>query len=256
MSVVAVSGGFDPIHKGHIRYIQEARKLGDRLVVILNNDHWLRAKKGYVFMPQREREELLRAISGVDDVILTNHRPHDPDTSVAKTLRKLKPDIFANGGDRTGFSTTPEASVCTELGIKMIFQVGRGGKIQSSSVLVRNAVAKVRSDIRPWGHMQTLVQDSTFWVKVISVSPGARLSLQTHSHRAEYWVCIQGEVRAEVNGIVYTLSVGDVLTIPVTARHRLSSISGGTIVEVATGSSVTEDDIVRLADDYGRLVSR
>ncbi|HXV27025.1 MAG TPA: adenylyltransferase/cytidyltransferase family protein [Candidatus Paceibacterota bacterium] len=135
--LVAVSGGFDPVHIGHMRMFQEARALGTRLVVILNNDHWLRAKKGYVFMPGKERRELLSHIRWVDDVVMTSHRPGAADMSVCAELRKIKPDIFANGGDRK-LGNIPEVAVCREQGTRMVFNIGRGGKVQSSSWLVGN----------------------------------------------------------------------------------------------------------------------
>ena len=85
--VVAVSGGFDPLHIGHIRLFKEARKLGDTLVVILNNDNWLYTKKGYVFMTEKERKELIESFSFVGKVVLTDHTSHDPDRSVVRTLK-------------------------------------------------------------------------------------------------------------------------------------------------------------------------
>ena len=133
--VVAVSGGFDPIHIGHVRMFQEAKKLGDALVVILNNDHWLKAKKGYVFMPQKERKEIIEAITGVDRVVLTRHPENPKDMSVCADLRRLKPDIFANGGDRHQ-TNVPEVPTCASIGCKMVFNVGRSGKVQSSSWLL------------------------------------------------------------------------------------------------------------------------
>ncbi|HEX8993627.1 MAG TPA: adenylyltransferase/cytidyltransferase family protein [Candidatus Paceibacterota bacterium] len=136
--VVAISGGFDPIHIGHIRMIKEARALGDELVILLNNDHWLRKKKGYVFMPQRERKEVLQSIRGVDRVVYTGHTRDDIDRSVCRDLEKLRPHIFANGGDRTN-KNIPEVATCKKLGIAMVFEVGRGGKVQSSSWLVDSA---------------------------------------------------------------------------------------------------------------------
>jgi cytidyltransferase-like protein len=132
--VVAVSGGFDPIHIGHIRMIREAAELGDELVVIINNDNWLRKKKGSVFMPESERKELIEAIKGVTRVVLTNHVPGDDDRSVCNSLREIHPDLFANGGDRFS-DNIPEAVVCRELGIETAFNVGHGGKVQSSSWL-------------------------------------------------------------------------------------------------------------------------
>lgn len=141
--VVAVSGGFDPIHIGHIRMIQEARELGDKLVVILNNDDWLAHKKGFVFMHEEEREEILEAVRGVDEVVITDHKPHDEDRSVCRALRQLKPDIFANGGDRKpDGDPVPEVALCNELGIKMVYNVGVGGKVQSSSWLINKATQK------------------------------------------------------------------------------------------------------------------
>ena len=133
--VVAVSGGFDPVHIGHIRMFEEARALGDELVVILNNDNWLRKKKGYVFMDQEERKEILEALRAVDRVVPTKHGPDPEDMSVCAELRELKPDIFANGGDRKQ-DNVPEVAICAEIGSEMVFNVGHGGKVQSSSWLV------------------------------------------------------------------------------------------------------------------------
>jgi len=136
--VVAVSGGFDPIHIGHTRLFRSAKKLGSELVVILNNDNWLKNKKGFSFMPEKERREVLEAIKYVDRVIISRHGKNPKDVSVCKELAKLKPDIFANGGDRKS-SNIPEYEICSKLGIKMIFGVGKGGKIQSSSSLIKKA---------------------------------------------------------------------------------------------------------------------
>jgi D-beta-D-heptose 7-phosphate kinase/D-beta-D-heptose 1-phosphate adenosyltransferase len=128
---VAISGGFDPVHVGHVRMIQSAAKFGD-VIVICNSDAWLKRKKGYFFMPFTERAEILRAFEGVKDVIEAD----DDDGSVCETLKVLQPDIFANGGDR--FNTnTPETQTCKKYAIEMLWGVG-GGKIQSSSDLVAN----------------------------------------------------------------------------------------------------------------------
>lgn len=134
-TVVAVSGGFDPIHVGHARMFEEAKKHGDRLVVILNNDNWLKVKKGFAFMPQAERAELIRRMKHVDEVVLTRHRPGTKDMSVVHVLKTLKPDVFANGGDRK-HGNIPEVPVCEALGIRMVFNIGHGGKVQSSSWLL------------------------------------------------------------------------------------------------------------------------
>jgi len=143
--IVAVSGGFDPIHIGHVRLFQEAKKLGDELVVILNNDNWLKIKKKHIFMPQQERKEIIEALKPVDRVVLTSHKSETKDLSVCSELEQIKPDIFANGGDRHKHNI-PEVATCKKIGCRMIFNVGRGGKIQSSSWLLEKYVKKVTED--------------------------------------------------------------------------------------------------------------
>lgn len=133
--VVCTSGGFDPLHVGHLRMFQHAKNFGDTHIVILNNDNWLLKKKGRVFMPERERKEILKTLSSVDRVVLTDH-PKDPeDMSVCGALAKIRPHIFANGGDRTS-KNTPEKELCRKLGIKVVFNVG-GKKVRSSSELLK-----------------------------------------------------------------------------------------------------------------------
>ena len=137
--IVAISGGFDPIHIGHVRMFQEAKALGDELVVILNNDNWLAHKKGFSFMPEDERKEIIEAIAGVDRVVITDHAPEDSDRSVCRALREIQPHIFANGGDRKpDGDPVPEVGVCDEL-IEMVYNIGAGGKVQSSSWLIAKA---------------------------------------------------------------------------------------------------------------------
>jgi len=127
--IIAVSGGFDPIHKGHVQMIREASKYGD-VVVILNSDEWLERKKGYSFMSFKERSYIAGSIKGV--VFTTG--VDDLDGTVCEALERIKPDYFANGGDRYE-TNTPEMTLCKELGIKMLWNIG-GGKTQSSSDLV------------------------------------------------------------------------------------------------------------------------
>ena len=141
--VVAVSGGFDPLHIGHVRLFREAKKLGDTLVVIVNNDNWLKKKKGIIFMPDKERKMLIEAIKDVDKVILSSHPKNPKDMSVSKDLIKLRPSVFANGGDRNKKdAANPNSSLykdirtCERLGIEIVYNIGKGGKIQSSSWLL------------------------------------------------------------------------------------------------------------------------
>lgn len=149
--IVMVSGGFDPIHIGHIRYIQEAKKLGDKLIVVINNDNWLRKKKGKEFMPEQERKEIIEAIVGVDKVVISSHPKNPKDMSVSKELIRIKPHIFANGGDRNEKDANdPKSSLYKErkihkkLGIEMVYNVGRGGKVRSSSDLLREYSKKIK----------------------------------------------------------------------------------------------------------------
>lgn len=142
--VVMVSGGFDPVHIGHVRLFNEAKKLGDKLVVVLNNDHWLRKKKGKEFMSQEERKEIIEAFQSVDEVCISEHPENPEDMSICRELVKIKPHIFANGGDRDEKdSQDPKSSLYREreihkkYGIQMVYNVGSGGKIQSSSELLK-----------------------------------------------------------------------------------------------------------------------
>ena len=125
MKTVAVSGYFDPLHVGHVEYFKLAKKLGARLVVILNNDKQAKLKKGSAFMPQEERKAILEALRDVDEVFLSI----DTDSTVCRSLEALKPDIFAKGGDRF-IGEVPETEVCREMGIEMVDSLGK--KIQSS----------------------------------------------------------------------------------------------------------------------------
>ena len=135
-----VSGGFDPVHAGHIRMIRHAAQFGD-VIVVANSDNWLFRKKGFVFMEWERRVEILNAIKGVVLVDSVD----DADDTVCEAIRRLKPTYFANGGDR-GKSNTPEQAVCEELGIELLWGIGGEEKLDSSSELAR----KVRDfDVPP-----------------------------------------------------------------------------------------------------------
>ena len=132
---VCISGGFDPVHVGHLRMIRGAKRLtnGGKLIIIVNSDEWLQRKKGYVFMPFEERREILLSFRGVDGVSSVD----DKDDTVCEALKRIHPDIFANGGDRKE-RNVPEYKICDNLDIEMVYNVG-GEKVQSSSNLVANS---------------------------------------------------------------------------------------------------------------------
>lgn len=254
---VAVSGGFDPIHIGHVRMFKDARRHGDKLVVIVNNDKWLIKKKGFAFMPEKERYELIRSLPFVDKVVLTDHAQSDEDTSVVRTLRKVKPHVFANGGDRKNMADIPEAALCKELGIKMVFNVGTGGKIQSSSWMIQNASRPVKRTQRPWGEYYGWDSGEGWNLKTIYIKPKSRLSLQYHHHRNECWLLVSGDAIATThdakgNVMRTVLKKGEVFNVGKKQIHRLESKKGGVVVEVAYGR-FDEDDIVRIEDDHGRV---
>lgn len=127
---VMVSGGFDPVHVGHIRMIREAAQYGD-VIVVANSDQWLYRKKGFVFMEFEKRFEILSAIKGV----LIVDSVDDTDGTVCEAIRRHKPDFFANGGDR-GKSNTPEQSVCEQIGVELLWGIGGDYKADASSNLV------------------------------------------------------------------------------------------------------------------------
>ena len=130
--VVCVSGGFDPIHIGHLRMMREASRHGD-VVAIVNSDKWLMRKKGYIFMPFKERCEILEGL----ECVTRTTSVEDSDNTVCEALQRIRPDYFANGGDRKT-DNTPEMDICEQIGTQMLWAIG-GGKIQSSSTLVNDS---------------------------------------------------------------------------------------------------------------------
>lgn len=187
--VVLVTGGFDPLHSGHIAYFKAAKELGDTLVVGINSDAWLERKKGRAFMPMSERFSLVSALKVVDSVLIYN----DDDGSSCDAIRLAKvryPNaeiIFANGGDRTK-DNIPEMSVPD---VTFKFGVGGDTKLNSSSWILEEWSAP--KTIRPWGYYRVLHSpNKNVKVKELTVNPGKRLSMQRHQHRAEFWFVAEG----------------------------------------------------------------
>ena len=249
MKIVVVTGGFDPIHSGHISYINEAAKLGDRLIVGVNSDAWLERKKGRAFMPIKERRNIINNLKSVYCTTEFN----DSDGSAVKLLEQLKYDylycdiIFANGGDRTAVNI-PEMSV---QGIEFVFGVGGENKANSSSWILEEW--KSPKTERPWGYYRVLHDVPGTKVKELTIEPKQSLSLQRHASRSEYWHVSEGQCIAEQqmdNGYhmpAQQLSEHMNIHIPRGGWHRLHNPFNTPcrIVEIQYGPACDENDIER-----------
>ena len=191
--IVLITGGFDPLHSGHIAYIKAAKALGDTLIVGANSDAWLRRKKGQEFMPWEERATIISALYDVDRVINFN----DDDNSAKDAIRKVRsiyPNahiIFANGGDRTK-ENIPEMDLLNEmLHLEFVFGVGGEDKKNSSSWILQEW--KAPKTERQWGYYRVLHEDGPHVkLKELTVDPGKSLSMQRHQYRAEHWFVTDG----------------------------------------------------------------
>jgi cytidyltransferase-like protein len=254
MKVVIVTGGFDPLHKGHIEYFKAARKLGDRLVIGVNSDEWLTRKKGRPFMLLEDRLSILEQSSSVDKVITFD----DSDGSAKDAIRVAMlhypmPNtkfIFANGGDRTQ-ENIPEMDIL-EPNLEFVFGVGGENKMNSSSWILQEW--KSPKTERQWGYYRVLhEQDKEVKVKELTVEPGKCLSMQRHQDRAEHWFVSEG------TATVYTIDSStdvdllgvyqkfDSLHISKTEWHQLCNETDKPlkIVEIQYGSNCVEEDIER-----------
>ena len=253
--IVIVTGGFDPIHSGHIAYFEDAKKLGDKLVVGLNSDEWLINKKGRPFMPLSERIEIVKNLRVVDKVITFN----DQDNSASDAIKKVLDDypnnkiIFANGGDRTLDNTLEMDVFKNEPNVEFIFGVGGDYKKNSSSWILKEWNSP--KEDRPWGWYRVIDDSNDHKVKEIKVNPRSRLSLQSHTKRSETWIVIKGEGTITIDDKIHTLKLNESCHIPVGSKHRLENKSDGSlnIIEIQTGSYFGEDDIERYEDDYKRV---
>lgn len=251
MKIVLVTGGFDPLHSGHIAYFKSAKKLGDQLIVGLNSDSWLTRKKGRPFMPLSERVALVSEMSVVDEIITYD----DEDGSSCDAVRKVKetyPDahiIFANGGDRTR-DNIPEMVFDD---VEFVFGVGGEDKKNSSSWILEDW-KKPRTE-RAWGYYRVLHEvGDHVKLKELTVMPKTCLSMQRHQKRAEFWFVAEGEAT------VYTVDPystdHDLLASP--AQHQSTWIKLNEwhqlcnetdqplkLIEIQYGENCVEEDIER-----------
>jgi cytidyltransferase-like protein len=253
MKIVLVTGGFDPLHSGHIEYFKAARELGDKLIVGLNSDEWLTRKKGQPFMPWQERAAIVANLQVVDRVINFD----DSDNSAKDAIRKARsifPNqdiIFANGGDRTK-ENIPEMDLLNEyLNLQFVFGVGGENKMNSSSWILREW--KNPKTERQWGYYRILHDVPGCKVKELTVEPGKSLSMQRHFKRHEFWHVTEGNCILDMKlPSGYSLPPMDLTTfsqvrIPQGDWHRLSNPydTPCRIVEIQYGEVCDEEDIER-----------
>jgi len=249
--IVLVTGGFDPIHSGHIAYFNEAKNLGDILVVGVNSDAWLTRKKGAPFMPLLERTNIVRNLRMVDHVIDFN----DDDGSARHAIEMVRQSyprdqiIFANGGDRTN-DNIPEMDVADN-NTKFVFGIGGFNKVNSSSWILQEW--KAPKTERPWGYYRVLHEVSGMKVKELTVNPGCNLSMQRHWKRSEYWIVSEGScvLKTQLDGGYQlpskTLTIHRSQTIHVAEWHQLTNPFDVPcrIVEIQYGDQCIEEDIER-----------
>lgn len=246
---VAVSGGFDPLHPAHLDHMEEASRLGNWLVVILNTDEFLMRKKGWVALPFLDRARIIHSLPFVDQIVPCIDR----DQSVAETIRLIKPNIFAKGGDRDPSKVAipkPETDACEEVGCRIVYGVDR--KVRASSTDFYLEAANLTS--KPWGYEKMIFRDETSWLKVMHLWHGEEISLQHHTGREEKWRVTEGLPVLHLDGEEKHLSLNDFVDVPVTSEHRLSAPYGDvTIMEMSRAVLLgAENDIVRHEDKYGR----
>ena len=249
--IVLVTGGFDPLHSGHIAYFKAAKALGDILIVGVNSDAWLTRKKGAPFMPYKERASIVRNIVGVDFVIDFNDSDGSAKNAIQMVRQSYPSDkiIFANGGDRTD-KNIPEMDIDDD-NLEFVFGVGGFDKANSSSWILQEW--KAPKTERPWGYYRILHEVPGMKVKELTVNPGKSLSMQRHYHRAEYWIVSEG--RAVLNSMMpggYSLpstelALHEEYKVPVNEWHQLTNphTEPVKIVEIQYGEKCVEEDIER-----------
>jgi cytidyltransferase-like protein len=253
MKIVIVTGGFDPLHSGHIAYFEAAKKLGDRLVVGLNSDAWLTRKKGRPFMPMRERRAIIENLNMVDRVIEFD----DSDNTAIDAIRVARtyytvPNtkfVFANGGDRTA-DNIPEM-VFDDVDFQ--FGVGGENKANSSSWILQDWKAP-RTE-RAWGYYRVLHEvGANTKLKELTVMPRMCLSMQRHDQRAEFWFVAEGEAAvytlnsATDQDLVGNFKKHDYVWIPKNQWHMLCNETDEPLklIEIQYGENCVEEDIERM----------
>jgi D-beta-D-heptose 7-phosphate kinase/D-beta-D-heptose 1-phosphate adenosyltransferase len=251
-TVVIITGGFDPLHCGHIEYIHAARELGDILIVGVNSDEWLVRKKGRSFMPFEDRITIIGALEGVDYAIPFNDRDNSAKDAIT-WARRVYPEctiVFANGGDRTA-DNIPEMDVQDD-NLEFVFGVGGKDKTNSSSWILEEW--KAAKTIRDWGYYRVLHENGKeVKLKELTVEPRQSLSMQRHNDRLELWFVAEGTATVytinsssdeELDGVYNKFRS---INIAANQWHRLANETDKPlkIIEIQYGNECIEEDIER-----------
>jgi cytidyltransferase-like protein len=250
MKIIIVSGGFDPLHSGHIAYFKSAKELGNKLIVALNSNEWLINKKGKFFMPFLERKAIVENLSCVDLVIDFEDDELGSAINALNKIKEMYPDdelIFANGGDRNK-KNIPEMSVDN---INFVFSVGGDDKKNSSSWILKNW--QYYHEKRLWGSFYNLFEEDQVKVKELVVDPGKGMSFQKHFKRSEIWMVSKGSCIVNYskddpdNKQNIKLNKFDHYLVPLGEWHQITNPFKETchLIEIQYGEECVEDDIER-----------
>lgn len=248
--VVLCTGGYDPLHSGHIAYFNSAKELGEILVVGVNSDEWLERKKGRAFMPLDERKCIIANLAVVDNTISFDDSDNSAKDAILQ-VRKMYPlatIVFANGGDRTK-ENIPEMDVEDD-NVEFIFETGGKHKMNSSSWILKEWSQPTIQ--RKWGTYKVLSSGNGWQAKELLFDAGKAISNQRHFHRSEHWHIVEGILLVELvhgNGDKETKHYyeGDNFHIPSYTWHKATSVGNGTakVIEIWSGTHLSEDDIQR-----------
>ena len=254
MNVSLITGGFDPIHSGHIALIKSAAHIGvyNLVCIGLNSDAWLYRKKGFVFMPFEERKEILENVASVHKVISFDDSDDSSCDAIERCVSQyqyLEKIFFCNGGDRTE-QNIPELDYKPRGNVKIEFLFGIGGtdKKNSSSALVKVEIGGPALSVREWGSWKVLSDDGTSKVKELTILPGKSLSIQRHFKRSELWFVSEGECTIKREEITKKrLRYHEYFNIPVGSWHSIKNHTDEVckIIEIQYGEKCEETDIER-----------